>query len=341
MLYLKQIGYTGDVTVPVKTKDGVERVSTTLTKELFGSMVEKFRYFQKHEIAVPVTTKHRTSLLEDTIGYVKALWEGKDRQGRDSLYCAIEFNEEPDANILNAGASLETSALYTIATTGEVLPHPLVAVAVTPTPVLPGMESFSLALSITSACGENTDAPTNEPKMEKQLAELVLNFLGIDSTQYEGKDTELIEMIASSLAALKQSAPEEVAEAAPDATQTADGSPQTAEESTEEKDEKDEKIEELTLSLNRMRQEARMVKLNNLASQGKLSKPAFDKAKAMYGGDLALSRDAEFNQFVGIIESNAPAVNTQSLSSAQVLPQYKAEADPVAKAQEAKYAKKK
>ena len=326
--------------VPVKTKDGEKMVPTTLTKELFGSMVEKFRYFQKHEIAVPVTTKHRTSLLEDTIGYVKALWEGKDRQGRDSLYCAIEFNEEPDANILKAGASLETSALYTIATTGEVLPHPLVAVAVTPTPVLPGMESFSLALSITSACGESTDAPTNEPKMEKQLAELVLNFLGIDSTQYEGKETELIEVIASALAALKQSAPEEVAEAAPDGAESAAETPLT-EESAEEKDEKDEKIEELTLSLNRMRQEARMVKLNNLASQGKLSKPAFDKAKAMYGGDLALSRDAEFNQFVGIIESNAPAVNTESLTKAQVLPQYKAEDDPVAKAQEAKYAKKK
>ena len=84
-------------------------------------MVENFRLFRSLGMNVPVTTVHHTDKAEDTLGYVSALWEGKDRQGRDSLYCAIDFNDCPSTNVLKAGASVEAPAIFAVPKTGDVL----------------------------------------------------------------------------------------------------------------------------------------------------------------------------------------------------------------------------
>jgi uncharacterized protein YkwD len=308
MPYLKQIGYTGDIMVPLRNNKDSLMVPFTITKALFSSMVSSFRLFQKLGINVPVTNKHHTNLVSDTLGYVTALWESKDASGRDALFCAIEFNETPDTNILNAGASFESPAIYTVANTGEVLNHPLTSVAITPTPVFAGMESFTLALSLDNeAVGVNTEAVTPQKTMNEQITALILEFLGIDPTEYTGKENELVQKIAQSLAAMKTAAstPESAPEPTPASEPAPTPEPAPASEPAPEPDNKDAVIAELQMSLNAMRQEARMNKLNTLATEGRLTKPAFDKAKAMYGGNLAMSRDKEFNDFVQLIEANA------------------------------------
>jgi hypothetical protein len=77
------------------------------------------------------------------------------------------------------------------------------------------------------------------------------------------------------------------------------------------------------------------------AAEGKITKQQFDQAKSMYGSNLALSRDKEFNDFIKFA-SLGKAANIQSLTKAQVLkhPEPK-ENDPVADAQERKYRAKK
>jgi hypothetical protein len=342
MTFLKQLAYTGDVTIPMNG----ELKTVPLQKNLFTDMVKHFQDFKKQGIKVPVTNQHGTNKVADTLGYVLALWEQKDGKGRDSLYCAVDFNEKPDGNVLKADVSLESPAFYTVSRTGETIRNPLTAVTVTPTPVLAGMEPFSLALSLGSngetptAATNLTPANTGAHTMPEQLAALLFEFLGVDPTQYEGKDTELLEFVAKSLAELRKT---------PEAAPTAD-TPAPAEdevkveveaEPAKAPDEKDEQIAELTLSLNAMRQEIRLNKLNELASQGKLSKPAFDKAKSMYGGNLALSRDKEFNDFLQVIAMNKPVVNTQSLTGLQTLQKPPSGIDdPMEKAQAKKYGKK-
>ena len=330
MSYIKQIAYTGIIFIP---KDGM-MMPVTLTKELFSRIVAHFAAFKKLGIPVPVTLEHYTNSIEGTIGYVQTVFEQKDSNGRDGLFAIIDFNAPPDQNILNAGASLESPENYMVATTGEILHHPLVAVTITPTPVIPDMSGFTLALSLDA--GVPPVSATKVTTMQEQLATLIFEFLGIDPTQYEGKDTELLEFIAKGLAALRQSqaAEESIPEETPPAQTEETPAPPAVEASEEEKD---KVIADLQLSLGKLRRDARLAKLNSLAEQGKLTKPAFDKAKSMYGGDLALSRDDEFNNFVQFVEANAPSVNTKSLTTAQVLQNNHQTADPIAVAQQVKY----
>jgi len=339
MPYIKQLAYEGDLTIPEK-KGELKRVS--LSKEYFSALVKNFNEFKARSINVPVTKEHFSTKIEDTLGYVTALWEQQDSKGRNALYCAVDFDEEPTNTILNAGASIETSFACPVVETGEVLFHCLKGVTVTPTPVIAGMEPFSLALSL-GRDGVTPAAATSILTMPEQLAALIFEFLGVDPTQYEGKETELLEFVAKSLAELKKTPETETASPALD-TPSEESAPAVVEVETETKEEpqseEQKQIAELTLSLNHYRQQTRLAKLEALAKEGKLSKPAYDKAKAMYGGNLALSRDAEFNDFCQVIAANTPVAKTQSLTKLQTLPMNTVENDPLAKVQEAKYKKR-
>jgi len=344
MPYIKQLAYEGDLTIPEK-KGELKRVP--LSKEYFAALVNNFKEFKARNINVPVTKEHFSTKIEDTLGYVTALWEQPDTKGRNALYCAVEFDEEPTRTILNAGASIETSFAYPVVETGEVLFHCLKGVTVTPTPVIAGMEPFSLALSL-GRDGVTPAAATTVLTMPEQLAALIFEFLGVDPTQYEGKETELLEFVAKSLAELRKTPETETQSPALEspAAENADkvGGSQAVEVETETKEEpqteEQKQIAELTLSLNHYRQQTRLAKLEALAKEGKLSKPAYDKAKAMYGGNLALSRDAEFNDFCQVIAANTPVANMQSLTKLQTLPMNTVVNDPLAKVQEKKYGKK-
>jgi len=313
-------------------------------------MFRHFQHFQSLGIPVPITKEHGTNEIDDTLGYVAGVYEQKDKKGNDALYAVLQFDEMPSKTIENAGASLESPAIYTVSTTGEVLNNPLVAVTITPTPAIPDMEPLTLALSLGGQGGHNPPPQHYQNAMNDQLAALCMDFLGLDATAYTDKEAELLEVVAKGFAELIKAKPEEVASA--EAPPNAEGAPPNAEEvalseespaeAKPEKDEeadKDAQIAELQLSLAQMHQEQRMTKLNALAQAGKLSKGAFDQAKATYGGNLALSRQKEFNDFVKIIEANHPVVQTQSATDVQVLPHGTKAKDPFEKHQEAKYSK--
>jgi hypothetical protein len=199
------------------------------------------------------------------------------------------------------------------------------------------MEPFGLALSLSEADSKNS---TGETKMQEQLAALVFQFLGIDPLEYENKDTELLALIAKALAELKTKEPEKGEETVEEVKEEVVEEPAKDESTPESDEEKDKKIEELSLSLNKHKQESRLAKLHELAKSGKLSASAFERAKKTYGG-IAFSRDNDFDNFCQIIESNNARCNTKSLAGAQVLDRNDQPDDPVARAQEGRYGKKK
>jgi hypothetical protein len=321
--YIKQLAYESQI----RTPKGVAQ----LTQKSFDDMAAKFRLFQEKGISVPVTTKHGTVTLDQTLGYVTNVFSGKDAKNRPSLYCEIDFNEEPDKNILNAGISLETEIVYQVPTTGEFITHPLTQAVVTPTPVINDMAPFSLAFSLDSALfntggkAEMTAVKTNEPIMNEvltQLKALVGEQFGLDPAEYEGKDAELLEFIAKMFTELQQlrkkaeTGAEPVGEVAePEPEESKEEPEKLPENSISEQDE----IDDLKLQLSKMRQEKRKGELEQLMAAGYFTPQAYRKAQAMYAGNLQLSRDAEYNDFIQMMKANKPVINTESLSGLQKL----------------------
>jgi hypothetical protein len=321
--YVKQLAYESQIRTPKGTAN--------LTQNAFDDMATKFRLFQEKGISVPVTTKHGTVTLDQTLGYVTNVFSGKDAKNRPSLFCEIDFNEEPDRNVLNAGISLETEIMYQVPTTGEFIAHPLTQAVVTPTPVINDMAPFSLAFSLDSALfntdgkAEMTAAKSKESAMNEvltQLKALVAEQFGLDPAEYEGKDAELLEFIAKMFTELQQLRKQTEGN-------TVDVIPEDEpkEESKEDEPEKEpenpisesEQIEDLKLELSKLRREKRKSELEQLMKDGYFTPKAYQKAQAMYAGNLQLSRDAEYNDFIQMMKANKPVLNTESLSGLQKL----------------------
>lgn len=201
LVYEKEILPVGQITRWVN--DAKDVLNANIKREFLDRLVTHFKKFKEVGVRVPVFKTHHED-PSNKRGQVEDIYVKPNSRGQDSLHAKISFDNEAAVELAMAN---DVSALIPpkfVDGRGNHYDWPLRHVAITATPVLPGLDNWSGPMVLAFSTGSGV--PLSDDGKGGIDVDKVLNALGEElSLDFSGTDDQAtkLEMILDAVKILK------------------------------------------------------------------------------------------------------------------------------------------
>jgi len=340
LIFVKEIVHVGEF------KKGAQNIN--IREAHLDHWKKTFAKMSKLGMKVPVPVEH-TKDPERRRGEVLDLEKKLNSRGVPALYARIKFRDSDAAKLSQSGVSIYVPKEASSGL-GHTFMNPLEHVAITDYPVIPDLEPFAQALSLSFTPGGDKPAVGDKPQGQGPTLQSIAQMLGIDPSVTD--EQQLLIAIATAVQQMRQQpAPQRppmpmqqrpMQPMRPPMGMSLANIPQEMLMSLSKKqfkklvkmsrvapapviepDDTDVPDDDLALSGSVLEvvKSARKVKIDELASKGIVTAHGKKQLEEEYlnGQGVALSHkyDDGFERTVKLLESNGPVLNVKSRTPAQ------------------------